>query len=111
MKCLDEGIDIPPTRTAYFLASASVSREFVQRRGRILRNSPGKKFATIYDLISVPPLEYIIRGKSDENYGAVRSAIRREYLRVKEFASLAENKHQALDKFLDISNKFDLLDI
>lgn len=47
MKCLDEGVDIPPTRTAYFLASSSVSREFTQRRGRVLRNSPGKKSATM----------------------------------------------------------------
>lgn len=111
MKCLDEGVDVPPTRTAYFLASSSVSREFIQRRGRILRNYPGKQLANVYDLISVPPAEYLYRGKSDENYKAVRSAIRREYLRIKEFASLAENKHQALGKFLNIINEFDLLDI
>jgi len=109
MKCLDEGVDVPPTRIAYFLASSSVEREFIQRRGRILRNSPGKKFAEIYDLISIPPYGYIIRGKSDENYNAVRSALRREFTRISEFASLAENKHQALNKFLEIADKFDLL--
>jgi superfamily II DNA or RNA helicase len=111
MKCLDEGVDIPPTRTAYFLASSSVEREFIQRRGRVLRNSPGKKFAEIYDLISVPPHEFIIRGKSDENYKAVRSALRREFMRIKEFASLAENKYQALNEFLEVADKFDLLSI
>jgi len=111
MKCLDEGIDIPPTRTAYFLASSSITREFVQRRGRVLRNSPGKKYANLYDLISVPPLEYIVRGKEDPNYNVVRSALRREYFRIKEFASLAENKHQALNKFLEITNRFDLLSL
>jgi superfamily II DNA or RNA helicase len=111
MKCLDEGVDIPPTRTAYFLASSSVEREFVQRRGRVLRNSPGKTHATIYDLISIPPYEYIIRGKIDENYKVVRSALKREFTRIKEFASLAENKHRALNKFLEIADKFDLLSL
>lgn len=111
MKCLDEGVDVPPTRTAYFLASSSVPREFIQRRGRILRNYPGKKFAIVYDLISVPPIDYIIRGKFDENYKAVRSAIKREYKRIREFSGLAENKYQALDKFLNIAEKFDLLDV
>jgi superfamily II DNA or RNA helicase len=109
MKCLDEGVDIPPTRTAYFLASSSVEREFVQRRGRVLRRSPGKTHAVIYDLISIPPYEYIAKGKSDENYNAVRSALRREFSRIKEFASLAENQHRALNHFIGIADKFDLL--
>jgi superfamily II DNA or RNA helicase len=111
MRCLDEGVDVPPTRTAYFLASSSVEREFIQRRGRVLRKSPGKNFAVIYDLISVPPYEYILRGKTDENYKAVRSALRREYKRIIEFASLAENKHRALNQFVEIADKFDLLSL
>jgi superfamily II DNA or RNA helicase len=111
IKCLDEGVDVPPTRTAYFLASSSVEREFIQRRGRVLRKSPGKEYATLYDLISIPPRDYILRGKFDENYKAVRSALRREFSRIKEFAALAENKHQALNNFLEIANKFDLLSI
>lgn len=48
MKCLDEGVDVPNTRTAFFLASSSNPREFVQRRGRILRRAPGKDEAAIY---------------------------------------------------------------
>ena len=36
MKVLDEGIDIPLTDTAFLLASSTVEREWVQRRGRIL---------------------------------------------------------------------------
>lgn len=111
MKCLDEGVDIPPTRTAYFLASSSVSREFVQRRGRILRNSPGKKNAKVIDLISIPPVKFIKQGKFDENYKIVRSAIRREFARMREFSSLALNKHSSLDNFIDLVNNFDLLDI
>lgn len=111
MKCLDEGVDVPPTRTAYFLASSSVSREFIQRRGRILRNYPEKKNATIYDLISIPPDKFIKRGKQDENYRIVRSALKREFSRMREFADLALNKHASLNAFLAIANSFDLLDI
>ena len=50
MKCLDEGVDVPGTQSAYILASSSNPREFIQRRGRILRNAPGKVEAKIYDL-------------------------------------------------------------
>ena len=47
MKCLDEGVDVPSTQTAYILASSSNPREFVQRRGRILRKALGKEKAVI----------------------------------------------------------------
>ena len=110
MKCLDEGVDVPPTQTAYFLASSSVPREFVQRRGRILRNYPGKKYAYVHDLISIPPIDYIDRGKDDPNYNSVRSAVKREYRRIKEFAELAENKYQALNEMFPIIDSLDLLD-
>ncbi|MBF7019887.1 DEAD/DEAH box helicase family protein [Staphylococcus sp. 18_1_E_LY] len=54
IKCLDEGVDVPATKTAYFLASTSNPRELVQRRGRILRNHKGKSFAVIHDYIVLP---------------------------------------------------------
>lgn len=111
MKCLDEGVDVPPTRTAYFLASSSVSREFIQRRGRILRNSPGKESAIIYDLISIPPEKYLKKGKIDENYRTVKSALRRELSRTREFSSLAENKHTSLNDFIELADRYDLLDL
>jgi len=57
IKCLDEGVDIPSTRIAFILASSTNPREFVQRRGRILRKSEGKGRAIIYDFLVVPPPE------------------------------------------------------
>ncbi len=54
IKCLDEGVDVPATKTAYFLSSTSNPREFVQRRGRILRRHKGKTFAIIHDYIVLP---------------------------------------------------------
>lgn len=57
IKCLDEGVDIPSATHALILASSQNPREFIQRRGRILRNSPGKLFAHLYDAITVPVVE------------------------------------------------------
>lgn len=54
-RVLDEGVDIPPVRQAIMLASSSVEREWIQRRGRILRLSPGKAKASIHDIIALPP--------------------------------------------------------
>lgn len=57
IKCLDEGVDVPSTRIAFVLASSTNPREFVQRRGRILRLAKGKSEAIIHDYIVVPPPE------------------------------------------------------
>lgn len=54
MRCLDEGVDIPSAGTAYFIASSSNPRQFIQRRGRVLRQFPGKSSATIYDYFLLP---------------------------------------------------------
>jgi superfamily II DNA or RNA helicase len=107
MKCLDEGVDVPSTRTAYFLASSSNPREFIQRRGRILRQYPGKEYAVIYDLIAVPPVSL---NTSSKSFDAERSIMRRELQRFKEFANPALNKHQALDVIWDIAKHYALMD-
>jgi superfamily II DNA or RNA helicase len=54
MKVLDEGVDIPQTDTAYFLGSSKSQREWIQRRGRVLRKAPGKEMADIHDFIAIP---------------------------------------------------------
>lgn len=107
MKCLDEGVDVPSTRTAFFLASSSNPREFVQRRGRILRKAPNKEFSIIYDLIAVPPTSSAV---STASFRAERSIMQRELQRFKEFAYAALNKHQALDVIWDIASHYGLMD-
>ena len=57
IRCLDEGVDIPETRRAFILASSTNPRQFIQRRGRILRRAPGKSMADIYDFIVEPSTE------------------------------------------------------
>lgn len=86
MKVLDEGIDIPQTDTALLLASTTVRREWVQRRGRILRRAPGKVRATVHDFLVVPP---------DLDSGVARSLLKGELARAEEFAGLAENEWDA----------------
>lgn len=86
IKCLDEGVDVPSTRTAYFLASTSNPREFVQRRGRILRTYPGKNLAEIYDFIVLPS------GASDQLYKSIAS---KEIPRFAEFSRFAINSFNA----------------
>ena len=59
IRCLDEGIDVPACRTAYLLASSKNPRQFVQRRGRILRKSAQKEFAKIFDFVVVLPESHV----------------------------------------------------
>ena len=79
---LNEGIDIPAARRAVFISSSTSEREFIQRRGRVLRNSPGKKIAEIFDFIVVPP---------DENSQYAASITNNEIKRAMDFAATAEN--------------------
>lgn len=109
MKCLDEGVDVPSTRTAYILASSSNPREFIQRRGRILRKAPGKEFSVIHDLIAVPPQNWTM-SQDSPTFKAERNIIRRELQRFKEVAAPALNKHQALDVVWDMATRYGLMD-
>lgn len=77
IRCLDEGIDIPVTDHALIIASSTVDREYIQRRGRVLRRSPDKLSAEVHDLLLV-----------DQQGGALT---RSEALRALEFVRLARN--------------------
>ena len=109
MKCLDEGVDVPSTKTAYILASSSNPREFIQRRGRILRKAPGKEHSIIHDLITVPP-DAFDSNVDSAFFDSERSIIRRELQRFNEFAGLALNKHQAIDVIWNLASKYGLMD-
>ena len=54
IRCLDEGVDIPAVSHALILASSKNPREYVQRRGRVLRKSPGKSLSHIHDVLVTP---------------------------------------------------------
>lgn len=105
MKCLDEGVDVKRTETAIFCSSTGNPRQFIQRRGRILRLHKDKKNATIYDMIVIPDISEI---RGDANIAMEKSILNAELRRVYEFASLAKNKYQALRTLQDIAEQFDI---
>ena len=86
MKCLDEGVDVPRSELAIFCASTGNPRQFIQRRGRVLRTHPDKKMAELHDLIVVPELN-----PYSDSYRMEQSLVRGELQRVKNFADLSEN--------------------
>ncbi|GKH52211.1 DNA-repair protein [Eubacteriales bacterium] len=101
IKCLDEGVDIPSTTHALILASSQNPREFIQRRGRILRKAENKHFAHLYDAITIPHMA------TTENDRSL-SIIAGELSRAIEFGCGAENpacitdlKNIAIDYKLD----------
>lgn len=109
IRCLDEGVDVPATQVAYLLASSSNPREFIQRRGRILRKAPSKDHAVIHDMITVPSLSNSAR-QSPEIFNVERKILKKELARLREFADSAENRFQANQVIWDIAKKYNLLD-
>lgn len=106
IRCLDEGVDIPSVRRAVILASSTNPRQFIQRRGRVLRPSPetGKTHAEVYDMIVHPPF-----GHSATEIE--RKLVRKELIRVADFADLARNCGAARVSLLPLQKQFNLLDL
>lgn len=87
IKCLDEGVNIPGIKTAFILASTTNPKEYIQRRGRVLRKSPetGKEYAEIYDFVTLPrPLDEV-SGLTQEQMKRDLSLVKNEMTRVKDF--------------------------
>lgn len=101
MKCLDEGVDVPRSELAIFCASTGNPRQFIQRRGRVLRLHKDKIHATIHDLVVVPEV-------SDEStFDMEKGLVKKELERVVDFANLAMNKtdtYETLKNILDYYN-------
>lgn len=86
-KVLDEGVDIPSIREAFIVASSTVEREWVQRRGRVLRMHPGKPWAVVHDFLALPPPRWFRREPSPSVAGIVRT----EFGRAQAFGRHAQN--------------------
>ncbi len=107
IRCLDEGIDLPDLRMGFLLASSTNPRQFVQRRGRLLRNAPGKIRSEIYDFIVSPP---DFGGAEDSaSFNIERNFFRRELIRIVEFCRMAENGPEALASLSEIRKQYNLL--
>lgn len=91
IRCLDEGVDIPCISHAIILASSQNPRQFIQRRGRVLRKADFKSKAEIWDML-VMPLE-----DDEENESVQDTLTRAELLRALEFGEHAMNQHEISD--------------
>ena len=89
IKCLDEGMNIPGIKTAFILASSSNPKEYIQRRGRVLRKAEGKEYAEIYDFITIP---FDINGSKPPIISRYdQNLVKKELNRVYEFKKVASN--------------------
>lgn len=106
IKCLDEGMNIPGIETAFILASSTNPKEYIQRRGRVLRKAPGKRYAKIYDFITLPrPLdEYSFQSSIQ----AELSLVNREVERMRDFQELAENPSDVTEIIRELTEKYNL---
>lgn len=98
IKCLDEGVDVPDCSTAVIVASSRNKREFIQRRGRVLRQSDAVDTAQIYDILVLPGLG----APADDD--RARTLVKQELERAKVLMDAAENRdlvEQRLAKELD----------
>ena len=101
--CLDEGIDIPACDVAVFVSSSTSERQFIQRRGRVLRTAPNKSRAWVYDYLVYPVLDGSV---SDEERKRAVSMISSQFERIKLIADDAINGIQARDELEDfLSNR------
>ena len=91
IKCLDEGVNIPAIKKAFILASSTNPKEYIQRRGRVLRKAKGKEYADIFDFITLPrSLESVAYCDAQElSYDL--SLVRKEFTRMIDFAETARN--------------------
>jgi len=102
MKCLDEGVDVPRSELAIFCASTGNPRQFIQRRGRVLRLHKDKILATIHDLVVVPEV-------SDERtFEMEKGLVKKELERVVDFANMAMNKTDTYEIFKNILDYYNL---
>lgn len=103
MKCLDEGVDVPRSELAIFCSSTGNPRQFIQRRGRVLRTHPDKKMAELHDLVVVPELN-----PNSTSFRMEQSLLRGELMRVNNFALLSENPSFSEMELRDVMNHYGL---
>lgn len=103
MKCLDEGVDVPRSELAVFCSSTGNPRQFIQRRGRVLRMHPDKKMAELHDLVVVPEVS-----PNSSSYRMEQSLLRGELLRVNNFALLSENPSYSETELREVMDHYGL---
>lgn len=110
IKCLDEGVNIPGIRTAFILASTTNPKEYIQRRGRVLRKAKNKIIAEIYDFVTLPRRLDSVSSLTAEKAQRDKALVMNEFLRIKEFGRLAENSMLANELMWAIKDAYNITD-
>lgn len=111
IKCLDEGVNIPGIKTAFILASTTNPKEYIQRRGRVLRKAPNKPYAIIYDFVTLPRTLDAVSSLTVNQAQRDLSLVQNELARIKEFGRLAQNSMKANQLIWDIQDTYNILDV
>ncbi len=104
MKILDEGIDLPLAKRAILLSSSTNPRQYIQRRGRVLRNNLAKNIAEIYDILAVVDINML-----EEKLSSIeKKIVEKEIKRASYFALYSENMTESLSVLETVSRKFNI---
>jgi superfamily II DNA or RNA helicase len=106
IKCLDEGVDIPSAKIAFFISNNTDPREYVQRLGRVLRldEVSDKSYSDIYDYLVMPPTGVEYENEADRRIA--RNMIKNELIRSKFFNELATNSEKAQETIENTVDRF-----
>ena len=107
---MDEGVNIPEIKTAFILASTTNPKEYIQRRGRVLRKADGKSYADIYDFITLPRPLNDVYGLTKESKNQDKGLVIKELVRAYEFSRIADNKSEADEILNKIKELYELED-
>ena len=111
IKCLDEGVNIPKIKTAFILASTTNPKEYIQRRGRVLRLAEGKEYAEIYDFITLP---YGIEEVTSLTAAQVKrnsTLVKNELRRAEEFSRIAVNMVESASLIDEIKDAYGIQEL
>jgi superfamily II DNA or RNA helicase len=104
IKCLDEGVDVPSTKTAILMSSTGNPKEYIQRRGRVLRRHPGKNKAILYDFIVIPDL-----GLKGDMFEYEKKVVQSQFDRIEEFVGESLNYSEISRNLFKIRLKYGIL--
>lgn len=111
IKCLDEGVNIPKIKTAFILASTTNPKEYIQRRGRVLRLAEGKKYAEIYDFITLPYDTESVTSLTEAQVKRNSTLVKNELRRAEEFSRIAVNMVESASLIDEIKDAYGIQEL
>ena len=111
IKCLDEGVNIPKIKAAFILASTTNPKEYIQRRGRVLRLAEGKEYAEIYDFITLPYDTESVTSLTEAQVKRNSTLVKNELRRAEEFSRIAVNMVESASLIDEIKDAYGIQEL